>query len=121
LLLGLQSVDAAGKTTHTSGGIIYLVAAAGLLLILIALSQFKRRKIQILICRITYLVILTHAVLCFLLPESMVQTIKFAGEIKITSSGLGFYLPIVAVVCTFLAELFIKRDEKLVRSADRLR
>lgn len=35
--------------------------------------------------------------------------------------GFGFYLPVVALIFSFLAMRFIKKDEKLVRSADRLR
>jgi hypothetical protein len=35
--------------------------------------------------------------------------------------GIGFYLPIVAVIANFLANRFIMRDEKLVRDSDRLR
>lgn len=34
---------------------------------------------------------------------------------------LGFYLPIVAMLNNFLANRFIRRDEQLVRSADRIR
>ena len=35
--------------------------------------------------------------------------------------GFGFYLPAIALIFSFLAMRFIKKDEKLVRSADRLR
>lgn len=34
---------------------------------------------------------------------------------------IGFYLPIVAMLNNFLANRFIRKDEKLVRSMDRLR
>lgn len=34
---------------------------------------------------------------------------------------IGFYLPIVAMLNNFLANRFIRKDEKLVRSADRIR
>lgn len=34
---------------------------------------------------------------------------------------MGFYLPVVAMLNNFLANRFIRKDEKLVRSADRLR
>jgi glucan phosphoethanolaminetransferase (alkaline phosphatase superfamily) len=34
---------------------------------------------------------------------------------------IGFYLPIVAMFNNFLANRFIRKDEKLVRSADRIR
>lgn len=33
----------------------------------------------------------------------------------------GFYLPIIAVVCNLLANYFIRKDERLVQSANRIR
>ena len=35
--------------------------------------------------------------------------------------GLGTYLPLISLVCNILANRFIRRDEKLVRSVDRIR
>ena len=40
---------------------------------------------------------------------------------QIVDDGLGAYLPIVAGILLLLAIRFIRKDEKLVRSADRLR
>lgn len=37
------------------------------------------------------------------------------------SYGLGFYLPIVALIANLIANRFIRKDEALVRSADRMR
>jgi len=37
------------------------------------------------------------------------------------SFQIGFFLPIVALFCNSLANRFIRKDEKLVRSVDRLR
>ena len=34
---------------------------------------------------------------------------------------VGFYFPLVAMFCNFLANRFIRKDEALVRSADRIR
>jgi hypothetical protein len=50
----------------------------------------------------------------------------FKGEVlfddpKQGSIGVGFFLPIAAMLFNSLANRFIHRDEKLVRSADRLR
>jgi hypothetical protein len=35
--------------------------------------------------------------------------------------GFGLWLPGIAVICNFLANRFIRRDEKLVRDSNRLR
>ena len=37
------------------------------------------------------------------------------------SLGLGVYTPVIALVLTILAYVFIKKDDKLVKSMDRLR
>lgn len=34
---------------------------------------------------------------------------------------IGFYMPVIAVVCNLLANYFIRKDEKLVQSANRIR
>jgi hypothetical protein len=54
------------------------------------------------------------------------SAVYFAGQlIKSVESGgqygLGLWLPGVAVVCNLLANRFIRKDERLVRDADRLR
>jgi len=48
------------------------------------------------------------------------QNITEAGE-KAIQDGLGMYLPLVAIFFAFLAYRFIRRDDKLVKSMDRLR
>ena len=37
------------------------------------------------------------------------------------AAGLGLWLPGAAVICNLLANRFIRKDERLVRDADRLR
>ena len=118
---GLKSIDGPGKSHIMESGFIFIVAAGALITLLIALSQFKKRKLQITFCRFTYAIILIQIVLSIFQPNSAAQTIKFAGEIKVAGYDLGFYMPIIALFFTFLAENFIRRDEKLVKSADRLR
>lgn len=118
---GLKALDANGKSHVIDSGFIYIVAAAALMTLLIALTQFKKRKLQITFCRFTYAIILIQIVLCIFQPQSSAQTIKFAGEITVSGYGIAFYAPMAALVFTFLAERFIKKDEDLVKSADRLR
>lgn len=116
---GLYVYEEKGRIL-AQGGFIYLVAAAVLLFLLVALSQFKKRTLQVKICRLTYVVILVQFALCFFIPENTITEIKLAGEVKI-QYGVSFFIPLVALVFTFLAERAIIKDERLVRSADRLR
>lgn len=49
---------------------------------------------------------------------------SFQGEEYLEGRGdyeLGFFLPAIAIMLNILANRFIRRDEKLVRSVDRLR
>lgn len=65
--------------------------------------------------------------LCLLLTAILTGLLFFVADTL--SGGLnqrvqfiaGSYLPIIQMVCLFVAIRFIKRDEELVRSADRLR
>ena len=50
----------------------------------------------------------------------LAQHITEQGE-KALQDAAGMYLPVAAILFTFLAYRFIKRDEKLVKSMDRLR
>ncbi len=40
---------------------------------------------------------------------------------EIGSYGIGLFLPPIAMICNILANRFIRRDEKLVQSVDRIR
>ena len=118
---GLKTIEEKGKSHIIDGGFIYIVAAVALMTLFITLTQFKKRKLQISFCRYSYAILLVQTVLCIFQPTSSAQTIKFAGEISVAGYGLAFYMPMAAIVFAFLAEIFIKKDENLVRSADRLR
>jgi hypothetical protein len=119
---GLISILTVGVPSEfKEQGIIYIVAAAGLLLLLFCLSQFKRRKLQILICKILYVIFAAHMVLNFILPGNAIEKVKLAAKIEISGYGLAFYMPIIAILFVFLAQWRIRKDEELVKSADRLR
>ncbi len=99
-----------------------LIALAGLggLIALIAIFLFKNRPLQI---RLTYLTIITGVLLIvaavvLFLNEGNSQQIIEKGQI---SDSIGLYMPVLGLIFGFLAAKFIKKDEKIVRSADRLR
>jgi peptidoglycan/LPS O-acetylase OafA/YrhL len=98
--------------------ILIVLTALGGLIALIAVFLYNNRPLQI---RLSYLVIILGILLI------LVAAILFYNEAanimdKIgVSDGVGLFMPFLAFICGFLAALFIKKDEKLVRSADRLR
>ena len=46
---------------------------------------------------------------------------NLSGGIDFPEKGIEPIFPSIAVICLFLANIFIKKDERLVKSVDRLR
>lgn len=85
---------------------------------LFAIFRFKQRKTQLKLGRLNILLILL-LIISFVYPITTGQSwlgTQEAGNFKIS-----FFLPILALILVFLANHYIKKDEKLVRSMDRLR
>lgn len=90
---------------------------AGILLSVIALFLFKNRRSQM---RIGYLLIVIGIlvpVVAYLYFTSQAATI---GTSEINDAP-GMFLPFAGALFAALANYFIRKDEKLVRSMDRLR
>jgi len=91
---------------------------AGALLAIFSVFQFRKRKVQL---KLGYLII----VMAILLP--VIAFLIFTnGTAKIDPSiavedQIGLFLPLVAILFAALANHFIKKDDKLVKSMDRLR
>jgi len=97
--------------------LIGMTAIAGALA-LINIFLFKNRPLQL---RLSNLLI----VLAILLPLVAGLLMYNEGSLNnpdvAINDGLGIYLPIVALITTILAIRFIKKDNNLVKSMDRLR
>jgi len=110
--------DAGGREAHmqTFTALIAATAVVGILpLILIFL--YKNRKQQITLCYLYILVIIGFSFW-------MVQTIKsVTGGLTLTTSnfGIGALLSSISIVFVLVAVKSIRNDEKLIKSADRLR
>lgn len=98
--------------------LIGITALAGVLA-LINIFLFKNRPLQL---KLDYLVI-TLSVLLPILAVFLV--FKSGGEtstsMDIKENYFGLIMPILAIVFVVLANRFIKKDHKLVKSMDRLR
>ena len=92
--------------------VLFFLAAIGAL---VTVFLFKNRKLQFVIGR---LLILIHL---FLLGVLVYVSLTLPGEVSISEKGIGMFLPIVALLLVVLANKAIKKDEDLVKSADRLR
>jgi hypothetical protein len=85
------------------------------LIAFINIFNFKNRTSQ---KRIATVVIVLIAGLSFWVSQA---ALKIPGGTAGASFGIGAFLPILAIIWCFLAIRGIKKDESLIRSADRLR
>ena len=85
------------------------------LLVFINIFLFKNRKLQI---RLNYLVILLILIVSGL---SFYQSGILSGEKKFSEKDIEWLIPLVSIVFLLTANKYIKRDEALVKSVDRIR
>jgi len=92
--------------------------AACIVLVLIGLLSvfsYKNRKRQILLNNIS---IIINALLVGVL---IYWLLNLSGGIQFPEKGIEPIFPLIAIVCLFIANMYIKKDERLVKSVDRLR
>lgn len=102
--------------------LILIIVAVGILSI-VSVFLFKKRAMQIRVIAITMLVDMVYIGLIFLYYVD-----KFANVLELNfktmtsvSYSVGSMLPILSLILLFMANKAVRKDEKLVRSADRLR
>ncbi len=98
---------------------IIIIAVGIALITLFAIFQFKNRSFQIKLTNIGVLASIAFIMGIFFLYIPMIE--KKVNIVPDYSKAFGIYLPLVALVFLLMANRAIKRDDKLVRSADRLR
>lgn len=91
--------------------LLLILTVAGIGLALLSIFLFSNRKLQI---KINYLGILISGIL-------LAFAFFFQNNIGGSSFKIGFILPILATSMLLSANYFIGKDEKKVRSMDRLR
>ncbi|GEN73277.1 MULTISPECIES: DUF4293 domain-containing protein [Chryseobacterium] len=105
-----QDVDVFGNIPVINIGCIVLVLAGAL-----SIFSFKNRKRQILLNTFSIIInVLLIGVLAYWL-------LNLSGGIQIPEKGIEPVFPLIAVICLFIANAYIRRDERLVKSVDRLR
>jgi len=109
-----------GKTSQTDSvmwltALTILVAAVAL----IAIFLFKNRNLQLKVSRFGMLLQAALIAMVFFYVDDAQS--YFVNNVQISSYEFGVFLPMIGVACFFLANMFILRDERLVRSSERLR
>lgn len=100
----------------TSNALLMVLCGATGVLALGNIFVYRKRQIQLRICRIILIIIFIMIGLLFYTSD----TISNGLDQKIIFK-IGTYLPLLQVIFVFLAHRSIKKDDELVRSADRLR
>ncbi len=110
--------DAGGRqqqtTPFTALSIVTVVVA---LVPLVIILMYQNRKKQITYCYLAILVIIAYS---FWLSQVVKNEV---GDLQVRTDnlGIGMFLSSLSIILLILAAKSIQRDEKLVRSADRLR
>ena len=91
-------------------GCIILVITGAL-----SIFSFKNRKRQILLNTIS---IIINALLIGVLTYWL---LNLSGGIHFPEKGIEPIFPLIAVICLLIANIYIRKDERLVKSVDRLR
>ncbi len=92
---------------------------SSILVVVAVIFLYKNRKQQLLLCKIATLLIAGLIVAIFYFAEnakSLPELVGYTSEIRPMMVA-----PLTALVMIIFANRFIKKDEELVRSADRLR
>lgn len=84
-------------------------------LALVSIFLFKNRKLQFVLGRVNILINF------FLLGVFVYWSLIVPGEMQISEKGIGMFIPVLSIVFLVLANKAIKKDEDLVKSADRFR
>ncbi|WP_298951530.1 DUF4293 domain-containing protein [uncultured Nonlabens sp.] len=91
---------------------IFTVSA---LMSVVAMFLFKNRQLQTVVNRLNLLLNL------FILGVYVYRVLMMSGETAVSEKGIGMFIPILSIVLLVLANKAIRKDEQLVKSADRLR
>ena len=107
-----------GQSTHTEAFIPLIIATAFVALLpLTVIFFYKNRRKQINMCYGLMLVIIAYS-------YWVSQTVKNAIDgayLNMSNYGIGIILVSLSLLLIVIAQKSIQKDEKLVRSADRLR
>jgi len=90
----------------------------GIVLSIIAIFLFRKRKVQL---KMGYLIIVMAILLPVVAFLLFTNTSADADPNVQVSDQIGMFMPIGAILFASLANYFIRKDEKLVKSMDRLR
>ena len=96
----------------------YMVMAIGsfsLILAIISIFSYKQRQRQLMLNTFNLFINV------LLIGVLMHWLLNLSGGISFPEKGIEPVFPVIAIFCLFMANIYIRRDERLVKSVDRLR
>ncbi|WP_374441751.1 DUF4293 family protein [Epilithonimonas sp.] len=116
-VLGTVFLNITAQDFDVLGAYLTINASTVILILFGVLSifSFRNRKRQILLNNIS---IIINALLIGLLAYWL---LNLSGGITIPEKGIEPVFPFISVICLLLANMYIRKDERLVKSVDRLR
>lgn len=106
----------AQEVVYASSDYAYsLLFGGSALLAIISIFLFKKRQNQFVLNRLNTILNL------ILLGLFVFRSLNLSGETIVSVKGIGMILPIISIVFLAAANKAIKKDENLVKSADRIR
>jgi hypothetical protein len=125
-LMGFYKLSSAGQEMMINSYALMAVNILVMLFSLFVIFSFKNRKKQIKLAAFNILLICGFIVLMFYSFDNAKSFLdntfnNSQGAELSTTYGIGMILPILSLVFNFLAIKGIRKDEELVKSADRIR
>lgn len=109
-------LDQAGEVIiERNEPLVFGLILFSIFLTIISIFAFKDRQRQFVLNRIN---IISNFIL---LGVFVYRSLSLSGETLVSEKGIGVLLPLISIVFLVLANKAIKKDEDLVKSADRLR
>lgn len=113
-----ESMFADGVYNNQDHIILLVLSILAIAIPLVTIFLFRNRLLQMKLSRLTIALVFMCIVLTIIFYYLDIKSMRVSAEVNV---DLGYLLPVLAIIFLALALRFIKKDEKLVRSADRLR
>ncbi|MFT6215424.1 MAG: hypothetical protein ACJAS3_001824 [Roseivirga sp.] len=117
---GAGTVDRSDDVVLEKSSTWYLAALAigAAVISIISVLQFKNRLTQMKLGALNSMLMVTYLGICFYKVNGFETLVNPENQ---GNFQLGFFFPAVALVLNAIANRFIRKDEKLVKSVDRIR
>lgn len=121
LSFGMYGLEDSELHNSSTSYWLAILCTISMIISLLALLQFKRRAMQIKLSQFNLLIQIGFIMALFFAVEQSLNELSVVQEVGVADFKLGSYFTLLPLVFLFLAIRSIKKDEALVRAADRIR